>query len=113
LDSRKAAWSEDRSKQFHLAANAALDGVGILHNGGDLQVIRADIVTERETINWALAGDDVDLPAAAAMLDRALQGLCPHDPRERYTAPDSADRMLTTCPACGVSWFELTGEGSR
>ena len=67
---------------------------------------RADIVTARETIRQALAGDtDVDLAAAATMLDHVLQTACPHDPESRMRSRDSEGRDLVTCWACGVSWY--------
>jgi len=47
----------------------------------------------------------VDLPAAAAYLDRVLEGTCPHDPATWHRAPDAAGRDLVTCHACGVSWY--------
>lgn len=67
---------------------------------------RADIGTARQTILRAASGhDDADLPTAAAMLDRVLRETCPHDPASWYTAPDTDGRELTTCYACGVSWY--------
>ena len=69
---------------------------------------RADVVTARQTILRAASGhDDADLPAAAAMLDRVLEAGCPHDPAGHHTAPDTDGRPLTTCPACGVSWYAV------
>jgi hypothetical protein len=41
----------------------------------------------------------------AAMLDRVLRALCPHDPASWQTAPDARGEVLMTCPACGVSWY--------
>lgn len=73
---------------------------------GSLEAIRADLVTARETINRVVAGHDADLPTAAARLDNALRSLCSHDPATWYTAPDASGRMLTTCHACNVSWYE-------
>lgn len=68
---------------------------------------RADLVTARQTVRRAAGGDDdADLPAAAAMIDKALRALCPHDPQGWYAAPDRDGHMLTTCNGCGVSWYE-------
>ena len=67
---------------------------------------RAEIVTARNTILRAASGESADLETAAAMLDTVLKSLCPHDPASRHTALDAAGRILTTCSACGVSWFE-------
>jgi len=36
---------------------------------------------------------------------RVLRDGCHHDPGGWYTAPDTAGRPLTTCYACGVSWY--------
>jgi len=67
---------------------------------------RADLVTARQPFARILAGmDDADVPAAAAMLDRVLRDGCHHDPEGWYMAPDTAGRPLTTCYACGVSWY--------
>ena len=64
---------------------------------------RDDIVTAREMIHRAAAGfGDVDLPGAAAMLDRVLREGCPHDPAGWVTV--GAGRPQITCPACDVSW---------
>lgn len=68
---------------------------------------RADIVTARNTLERIAAGaDDADSVTAAAMLDHTLKRECPHDPATWHTAPDAAGRPLTTCGACGVSWYE-------
>ena len=84
-----------------MASFAAPDWTGTL-----TRAQRADVVTARQTILRAVSGhEDVDLPAAAAMLDRVLDAGCPHDPASRVTAPDTDGRSLTTCHACGVSWF--------
>lgn len=66
---------------------------------------RADVVTARQTILRAARGEDADLAAAASMLDRLLQESCPHDPAGWHTTPDDDGRRLTTCYACGVSWY--------
>lgn len=67
---------------------------------------RADIITARQTLLRAASGhDDADLPAAAAMLDMVLRESCPHDPASWHTAPDADGRELTTCYACGASWY--------
>ena len=67
---------------------------------------RAHLATARATILRAIDGHgDVDLPAAAAYLDRVLEGTCPHDPATWHRAPDAAGRDLVTCHACGVSWY--------
>lgn len=69
--------------------------------------VRADIVTARETINRAVAGNaDTDLASAAALLDRVLESTCPHDPERRFRALDASGRELVTCFACNVSWYE-------
>ena len=84
-----------------MASFPAPDGTGTL-----TRAQLADVVTARQTILRAASGhDDVDLPAAAAMLDRVLEAGCPHDPAGHYTAPDTDGRPLTTCHACGVSWY--------
>lgn len=68
---------------------------------------RAHIVTARETINRATAGDsDADLAAAASYLDRVLESTCPHDPASWYEASCAPGRQLVTCFACGVSWYK-------
>ena len=67
---------------------------------------RAHLASARATINRAVAGHDaVDLPAAAAYIDRVLAGTCPHDPATWHRAPDAAGRDLVTCHACGVGWY--------
>ena len=64
---------------------------------------RADVVRTRQALFRVAAGyDDVNLPGAAALLDRVLREGCPHDPAGWVTA--GASRPLTTCPACNVSW---------
>lgn len=81
------------------AGRAEMVTVGGVHDA------RADLVTARQWILRAVEGrDDADLPAAAAMLDHALQALCPHGAGSWYTA-DSGGRSLTTCNECGVSWY--------
>jgi len=72
---------------------------------------RADLVTARETITRAVAGQDVDLEVAAAILDRLLAETCPHDPATWHTAPDAEGRALTTCGAREVSWFAHADRG--
>jgi hypothetical protein len=68
---------------------------------------RADIVTARNTLELIARGADyADPSTAAALLDRALKRECPHDPATWQTAPDDTGRSLTTCGACGVSWYE-------
>lgn len=67
---------------------------------------RADVVTARETILRAADGHEADLAAAAARLDALLKATCSHDPAGWRTAPDPRGRRLTTCLACGVSWYE-------
>lgn len=37
----------------------------------------ADVVTVRNTIRWAVAGDDAGLSVAVALLDRVLRARCP------------------------------------
>ena len=76
-------------------------------DSGHTTAIRADLVSARLTIQRAVDGhDDADLPDAAAMLDNVLRAMCPHDPNEWHTAPDTTGRMLTTCSACNASWYE-------
>lgn len=65
---------------------------------------RKAIVTARETIRRAVHGGDADLPRAAAMLDTVLRDSCPHG-EAGWLMTDQDGETLTTCPACGVSWF--------
>ena len=67
---------------------------------------RAHIASARATIQRAVDGHDgVDLPAAAAYLDRVLEETCPHGPAAWHREPDGTGRALVTCYACGVSWY--------
>lgn len=67
---------------------------------------RADLVTARGTLRRIAGGNDADPDTAASMIDRVLAATCRHDPDERHTAPDvTTGRPLTTCSACGVSWY--------
>jgi hypothetical protein len=68
---------------------------------------RADLVTARGTLRRAAHDPDgVDYEAAASMLDRVAGALCPHDLAEHHTAPDvTTGRPLTTCYACGLTWY--------
>lgn len=67
---------------------------------------RADVVTARNTVRRAAQGEASDLDAAAAMLDRVLKSACPHEPATWHTSTTPSGEQLTTCPVCGVSWFE-------
>jgi hypothetical protein len=54
------------------------------------------------------AGDghgNVNLELVAAHLDHALEALCPHLPVTWKTQLDEHGRSLTTCYACGMSWY--------
>jgi hypothetical protein len=67
---------------------------------------RADVVTARQTIHRAVAGhDDVDLPRAAALLDRVLRDGCPHDPAGWVMDRDEGDWPITMCWECHVGWY--------
>lgn len=67
---------------------------------------RANLVTARETVRRAAKGEDnVDLAAAADLLDRVLESTCPHDPSNWINGPDESGRQIITCLECGVSWF--------
>jgi len=73
-----------------------------------LKDARADVVTARETIRRVIAGDDADLPAVAAMLDRALKAMCPHGSGAWMTlSPSPAPgETWVTCSRCNVAWQE-------
>lgn len=90
---------EERSRSFTEAA--------------DFPAIRSDVVTARQTIRRAIAGDDADLETAAGLLDQVLEGLCPHDPASRFESYADTGELLVTCTACGVSWYtgRRYGEG--
>lgn len=80
----------------------------------DTPAIRSDLVTARQTIRRAIAGDDADLEAAAGLIDATLQALCPHDPAGHFHTTADSGEELTTCTACGVSWYtgRRHGEGT-
>ena len=69
---------------------------------------RDSIVFARERITRAAQGYRlIELQSVARIIDRVLKETCPHDPVGWYTTPDAkSGRQLTTCPACGVSWYE-------
>lgn len=87
----------------HTLRDVSAKVLPILEPGGP---VRADLVRARTTIWRAVAGADADLPTAAAMIDRAIKALCFHDPATWQTAGYPAGEPLTTCPGCGVSWYE-------
>ena len=87
------------------AIRIQVDPVKLASLGLDLEAIRGDLATARETIRRAIAGDDADLPAAAGLIDATLQALCPHDPAGHFQTWTDAGEELTTCTACNVSWF--------
>lgn len=78
------------------------------HDVPGLRDARADVVTARETVRRVLAGDDADLEAAAAMLDRALKAMCPHGPRAWVTVapPPVPGETWVMCSRCSVAWQE-------
>lgn len=76
--------------------------------GRGLKGARADVATARDQLRRAIAGDDADLSAAAAMLDRALKAMCPHGPRAWMTVspPPAPGETWVTCGRCNVVWQE-------
>jgi hypothetical protein len=67
---------------------------------------RAHLMAARDDVSRAGDGHpNLDLALAAAHIDRALEALCPHLPVTRKTGPDERGRSLTTCYACGMSWY--------
>lgn len=65
----------------------------------------AALVTARQTIRRQLAGDDADLTAAAALLDRVLRASCPHG-RSSWVTSEIDGESFTTCVLCGYGWFD-------
>jgi hypothetical protein len=102
------AWWKDESRHFHEETDAAMEAIGIDGNEGSTQAIRGDLVTAREEIRRAIAGDDADLATAAGLIDLALQGLCPHDRAGWLQTTAGGGERLITCTQCTVSWY--TGE---
>jgi hypothetical protein len=85
-----------------------MEAIGIDGDEGSTQAIRGDLVTAREEIRRAIAGDDADLATAAGLIDLALQGLCPHDREGWMQTTAGSGEQLITCTQCTVSWY--TGE---
>lgn len=71
----------------------------------DLNAMRSDLVTARQTIRRAIAGDEADLDTASGLIDATLEALCPHDPAGWFHKTADSGEALTTCTQCNVSWF--------
>lgn len=68
--------------------------------------MRAHLMAARDTVFHAGDGHaNVDLELVAAHIDHALKALCPHLPATWKTDSDEHGRSLTTCYACGMSWY--------
>jgi hypothetical protein len=71
---------------------------------------RADLVLARDLITRAVQAESVaGLDDAAAMIDRALRAMCPHDETTWDSRADDHGLILTTCDRCDVSWHEHMG----
>jgi hypothetical protein len=93
----------DRERRFALARTAVADAIVMISKGATFETIRGDLVTARQTVRRAIAGDDADLATAAGLIDAALASLCPHDATSHYIVDTDAGEELVTCSACNVS----------
>lgn len=64
-----------------------------------LQDVRGDLVTARETINRAIAGNEADLETSSGLLDQALEALCQHDPDSRFESYADTGRLMSRVPS--------------
>lgn len=85
-----------------------MEAIGIDGDEGSTQAICGDLVTDREEIRRAIAGDDADFATAARLIDLALQGLRPQDLAGWLQTTTGSGEQLITCTQCTVSWY--TGE---
>jgi hypothetical protein len=78
-----------------------------VHSGDEHTIggVRSDLVTARQTVRRAIAGDDAELDTAAGLIDAAVSALCPHDPEEHFHTTADNGEVLVTCTQCGVSWY--------
>lgn len=68
---------------------------------------RAHLMSARDDVFRAGDGHaNIDLELVAAHIDHALKALCPHLPATWNSRVDEDGRSLTTCYACGMSWYE-------
>lgn len=68
--------------------------------------MRAHLMAARDAVYRAGDGHaNVNLELVAAHIDHALKALCPHLPLTWQTRLDADGRSLTTCYACGMSWY--------
>lgn len=68
--------------------------------------MRAHLMAARDAVFRAGDGHaNVNLELVAAYIDHALEALCPHVPATWQPRIDADGRRLTTCYACGMSWY--------
>ena len=69
--------------------------------------MRAHLMAARDAVFRSGDGHaNVNLELVAAHIDHALKALCPHLPVTWASRLDAHGRSLTTCYACGMSWYE-------
>ena len=69
--------------------------------------MRVHLMAARDAVFRAGDGHaNLDLELVAAHIDHALKALCPHLSVTWRTRLDEQGRTLTTCYACGMSWYE-------
>lgn len=68
---------------------------------------RAHLMAARDDVYRPGDGHpSLDLALVAAHIDRAIRGLCPHLPSTWKTRTDEYGRVVTTCFACGMFWYD-------
>lgn len=68
---------------------------------------RAHLMAARDDIYRPGDGHpNLNLTLVADYIDRALRGLCPHLPSTWKTRTGEYGGLLTTCYACGMSWYD-------